>query len=1082
MSFDKDTRNALAKMVTACRRTLTEDVTNQLQETFGLYPDTSLPLDRLIHLTLDEAEAANALREQLDHFVAAESGRPEERRRLAYDRLILEIAFTILNRLAALRLCEDRELVIECVRKGTSSDGFLLFNSISGGALGSIHETYRIFLECMMDELALDLGVLFDRSNPQSAVFPTDRCLKEILDLLNDPDLAFVWSEDETIGWIYQYFNPPEERRAMREASQAPRNSRELAVRNQFFTPRYVVEFLNDNTLGRIWYEMRKGKTYLVEQCRYLVRKPNEMFLDSGEESPVDDDHEKDFSQEEMLKRPVYILHRPKKDPRDIKSLDPACGSAHFLLYNFDLMETIYVEAWNDLESPASEATGRTLHEDHSTLEELRLAVPELILRNNLHGIDIDMRAVQIAAFALWLRAQRSWKVQGIKAKARPRITKSNIVCAEPMPGEIDILHEFTASLQPKVLGQLVENVFEKMRLAGEAGSLLKIEEEIQDAVAEAKRQWAQGPPSLQTYLSLEMLRAKQQEEYSLARESPKEEFWNRAEKHIINALRDYAEHAENGQGMRRRLFAEDAARGFAFVDLCQKRYDVVLMNPPFGRLVNSSNHKRYLKDNYPTTWTEYFNAFLSRADILLNRDGKFGAVIPDRFLYAKKSCVLRKRMSKDWPIQNLVDCGRDVMDGAAIDAILLNGPSSIVTNSYCPTLNIREILPENRAYELLQWSKSPSGYINLKSFSKLPGNSFAYAAPKEHLMLWISGVSLQPRYGTVATGGKTFDDFRFLRLWWEIPPEDFSSKWRRVDTGGDYQPWISPLLFVQRWANDGAEVRAFAIERHGTDAQVMQSSKFWFKPALSYPLTSSIGFGPRIFPRDAILSADSIGIIPSKIEYAKILLGILGSSWISELLNIFGDHRRTENSVIKSLPVIFPANRAPIEHFTEGLINCVLNYEKTIETSPFFCSSLPLVETKLEQELIDFYEKLDREVRQLYKLTAEPNKKFDNAQKIRSFLKLSEKDTKGDALLSFCVGILVGRYDIRMTLDKTLTPKLSDPFDCLPICSPGMLLGPDGLPAKSGTIVSEEWILARPNANNLPPRRFIRLLAIFCV
>ena len=71
-----------------------------------------------------------------------------------------------------------------------------------------------------------------------------------MLNLINDDDIAALWSEDETIGWIYQYFNSKEERKAMRDASQAPRNSRELAVRNQFFTPRYVVEFLVDNTLG----------------------------------------------------------------------------------------------------------------------------------------------------------------------------------------------------------------------------------------------------------------------------------------------------------------------------------------------------------------------------------------------------------------------------------------------------------------------------------------------------------------------------------------------------------------------------------------------------------------------------------------------------------------------------------------------------------------------------------------------------------------------------------------------------------------------------------------------------------------
>ena len=91
-----------------------------------------------------------------------------------------------------------------------------------------------------------------------------------------------IWSQGETIGWVYQYFTPKELRDQARKESQAPRNSYELAFRNQFFTPRYVVEFLTDNTLGRIWYEMRKGDTKLTEQCRYLVRRPTEVFLASG--------------------------------------------------------------------------------------------------------------------------------------------------------------------------------------------------------------------------------------------------------------------------------------------------------------------------------------------------------------------------------------------------------------------------------------------------------------------------------------------------------------------------------------------------------------------------------------------------------------------------------------------------------------------------------------------------------------------------------------------------------------------------------------------------------------------------------
>src|SRR6185312_6985922 len=121
-------------------------------------------------------------------------------------------------------------------------------------------DTYRAYVESLYDELAVDLPALFDRGNPESRVFPSERCLEEGFALINAPDLNSLWNQDETIGWVYQYYNDPDERKRMRDASAAPRNSRELAVRNQFFTPRYVVELLTDNTLGRTWYEMRQGR------------------------------------------------------------------------------------------------------------------------------------------------------------------------------------------------------------------------------------------------------------------------------------------------------------------------------------------------------------------------------------------------------------------------------------------------------------------------------------------------------------------------------------------------------------------------------------------------------------------------------------------------------------------------------------------------------------------------------------------------------------------------------------------------------------------------------------------------------
>src|SRR5438105_10442746 len=137
---------------------------------------------------------------------------------------------------------------------------------------------------------------------------------------------------------------------------------------------------------------MCKRDSRLKDQCRYMVRRTTELFLKEGEQPPKDaTEGRDDLSQEELLKVPVYIPHRPKKDPRELRILDPASGSGHFLLYCFDLLLTIYEEAYADPE------LSKTLQNDYPQLEDFRRAVPGLILAHNLHGIDIDLRASQIA-------------------------------------------------------------------------------------------------------------------------------------------------------------------------------------------------------------------------------------------------------------------------------------------------------------------------------------------------------------------------------------------------------------------------------------------------------------------------------------------------------------------------------------------------------------------------------------------------------------------------------------------------------------------------------------------------------------
>src|SRR5262249_2911135 len=156
-------------------------------------------------------------------------------------------------------------------------------------------------------------------------------------------------------------------------------------------------------------------------------------------------------------------------------------------------------------------------------------------------------------------------------------------------------------------LGQLVEVVFDKMKLAGEAGSLLKIEEEIIAAVAVAKQQWLAGPVAGQPRLFDDDLPVMaQQVDFSGSKDA---QFFRHAEAEVVEALRHYAEKAHNGQRLQRRLFTEDAVRGFAFVDICHKRFDVVLMNPPFG--VCSVGIEKYMRTKWRSLANDIYVLFL---------------------------------------------------------------------------------------------------------------------------------------------------------------------------------------------------------------------------------------------------------------------------------------------------------------------------------------------------------------------------------------------------------------------------------------------------------------------------------------
>jgi hypothetical protein len=1207
MSFDKPTRTLLAKMVAACRKRLADDVASQLQSTYGLYPDGTV-LD--VARTADERHAAADLRALWQHLEKAEAGNAKTRQQNAYQRLVREIGFTLLNRLAALRLAEERGLLIECVRRGLESDGFQLFDQMANGSLGSRYATYRAFLDGIYAELALDLGALFDRSDPRGLLFPGEAALTDLLAEFNHPDLAAraLWQQDETIGWIYQYYNDPAERKQMRDASQAPRNSRELAVRNQFFTPRYVVEFLTDNTLGRIWYEMTAGRTQLAAQCCYLVRRPGEVFVGetgylgndwgynavelacqqqwrwlpdalswnllSGLSLALDGDdpaivgraapgdarppaaivaelaaacaaehattgawrgsslvlwlclfeaarrhraagsepgereldalnelfrawravlqaEAEETDQQALLRQPVYVARRRPKDPRTIIMLDPAGGSGHFGLYCFDLYEVIYAEAYDDPD------LGPALQAEYPDRDAYLREVPRLIIEHNIHIIDIDPRACQIAALALWLRAQRSWQMQGVPAAERPRIRSSNVVTAEPMPGDRSLLDEFVATLHPPVLGDLVRGVFDKMQLAGEAGSLLKIETELAAAIAQAQAQWEEGR-EVQAALLPELAPPRQGELFDVSNIDDAA-FWKQAEARVLAELARYA-----GQhDLRHRLFAGDAARGFAFIDVCRKRYDVVLMNPPFGAI--SRMAIPYVKQHFPDTSNDLYAAFIARCTDFMNIGGRLGAITDRMFLILPTFEKLRTDiLSVKNQLQVLADLWYGVLDDAMNRTCAhVSEREGIADSVIC--FDLKRVQEKDQVLtQGVQSIHKGSGlagvsYIRrLSDLSLIPRNRFAFWAPPEIIAKFRDLPALEPEYAFVRVGLQTVGDERYLRLWYEVSPLQIgcgepNKEWSAIAKGGEFSPFYAEQPLVARWGDHGSALKSHMVAMGESPSRNIRSESFYFQSGVTFANVSTT-FYTNWLNENRLFTIKGPAMLASRVhpdralfrQFLLRLCALTNSTTFHYMLGLVSGGHSWDTKAIGSIPVpkqLLETGEFALETIAEHLIALCQKLSLTDETSVLFCqpwaigidtiengwrevaSKLKTLHAEAEAEI----KLIDSRVAEAYGLsdlaleetdtycTEEGIRPlrfgwYDLATGVYGNTKLSQD------LISYMLGCCFGRWDIRVshTVDQI---EVQIPFlGPLPVTPPGMLRESAGLPDNLVYPLSLAW------------------------
>lgn len=662
------------------RRVIEEDLAAQL-ERLGLKPDgTFIPLEEM-NLPDESYKTRRTIEALLNREILSE-GSPKR----GVEAVLHELAYTCLNRLIGLKCMEARNLLylpppgeseglpektgIITRIPGQARSPYIRDFRAAGGSrykyTANAEETLlRDALTTAFTYITGDIRILFDPDHEYSCLWPTHACLVRVIDMINRDVPQEVFRAKDFLGWIYQFFNREEKKKVRARTKGTPGSSYELAVINQFYTPGWIVKTLVDNTLGRLWIQMHpdsrlkpEGPPPLPDERTSLDAMADYLVPGTGEKLPY-----------RQLTDSGEILDF--KRARDIALLDPACGTMHFGQYAFGLFFRMYEEEIQNAGKPG--------WPEKPSVNDPR-DIPVAIVEHNLFGVDIDPRAIQIASLALLLTVKEAAFRQGI-TPSDVRIRRTNLVVANAVDLGEDKLRTLIERINgrfgsPDIRERLFKTIWENLQHVGELGSLVQVREGvarvIDDWVERQARERGITQFLKEPSEQLDFLEVRRVKQYRLERRLLEEEA-EVLRNELFGALEKAAD--EISSDSPERLFVEDTARGLKLLQTLSRKFDVVVMNPPYGAFI--PRVKDFVKSMYPITKNDIYAAFIDRATQLVEEGGYIGALVPSTFKTNKTFERLRcEILLARNPILLMLDVGPGILDDATVEtaAVVIRG------------------------------------------------------------------------------------------------------------------------------------------------------------------------------------------------------------------------------------------------------------------------------------------------------------------------------------------------------------------------------------------------------------------------
>jgi len=782
--------------------------------------------------------------------------------------VIKEVAYTLTNRIFIIKRLEARNLQkVHVVTGGKESPGYKDFREFCPQLCQGDDEGYGFLLKQLFDKLVLELPGFFSNTGIIHIFDIPGPTLFWLVEQLNLKDLEGAWTDDTTLGWLYQYWNDPD-REAVNAKVQGKGvkkgkvEAHEIAYATQLFTERYMVEWLLQNSLGTQWLAIcaKQGWEPSANEIIRTLENRRQGWREKIENKEVSSDipmpietKEEDlwkfYTKQEI---PGAVIDAAPDSIKGVTILDPACGSGHFLVYAFDLLYAFYKEENRLSEKNLSDAE-----------------IVDSIISDNLHGIDIDSRAVQLSAASLYIKA----KEYGPECN----ISRINLVATDlgltNFPVDGPSIKQFTETLKNEIGLDPAQSIqlIESLKGADYLGSLLQINEKVNEILDNG---------------SLFNLRNRKAEGNNIL-----------SKKDIIeNALKAFMLSHDRGDDIGIKTRAEQLTQGVRLLGLIGQKYHVVCANPPY---LSKSKCNNKIIDIFKNG-SELYEVFYYRFIEFAYNYGFISVLTAQNFMFISKFEVLRKNLLTETFIYRCLHLGsdtfQDVLNALGFTAIVaIKSKKDYVEGEY---IRLERIPMKLKATNTLCPPDNRRFLFSQTKYHDLEGSPMIYWWPEEFRKKYLDIPKVKDA-GEVRQGSATSNNTRYIRYWWEVilkkigiiscsekkAPSIFDT-WQPYVKGAEGRRWFESLSNVIKWEDNGKEAKSYSLYKHNSISKRFYSQDKYFKQGIAFSYIGTSGFFSRLRKYKAVFDVSGSSIFVESPTKTQVLLSSSISGYVSQSIN----------------------------------------------------------------------------------------------------------------------------------------------------------------------------------------------------